>query len=135
MRLLLDTHALVWWLVEPSRLSVAAHSGILDQDNEIIVSAAAVWEIATKYRIGRLPEAEAFASDIAGSIVDQGFEQLSITVDDAASAGALPGPLKDPFDRILIAQALSRQLLVVSIETLFDEYGVHRLWSGNEGSD
>ena len=131
MRLLLDTHALVWWLVDPSRLSVAAHRGISDQDNEIVVSAAAVWEIATKYRLGRLREAETFSSDIAGAIVDQGFEQLSITVDDAASAGALPGPLKDPFDRILIAQALSRHLVVVSIEALFDEYGVHRLWSGN----
>ena len=58
MRLLLDTHALVWWLVDPSRLSIAAHRGISDQDNEIVVSAAAVWEIATKYWLGRLPEAD-----------------------------------------------------------------------------
>lgn len=128
MPLLLDTHALVWWFVNPSRLSGVAHAAISDQDNEIFVSAAAVWEIATKYRLGRLPEAEALAIDITVAIVGQRFEELPITVDDAARAGALPGPLKDPFDRILIAQALSRNLIFVSIESLFDQYGVHRVW-------
>ena len=89
---------------------------------------AAAWEIATKHRLGKLPGAEALARDVAGTIANQGFEELTITVDDAVRAGTLPGPHRDPFDRILIAQALSRNLVLVSIETLFDQYGVRRLW-------
>jgi PIN domain nuclease of toxin-antitoxin system len=77
---------------------------------------------------GKLPEAEALALDIAGALANQDFEELPITVDEAARAGALPGPLRDPFDRLLIAQALSHNLFLVSIEPLFDHYGVHRLW-------
>ena len=71
---------------------------------------------------------EVLARDIAGAIAGQDFEELSVTVDDAARAGALPGPLRDPFDRMLIAQALSRDLVLISNESLFDRYGVRRLW-------
>ena len=80
------------------------------------------------YHRGRLDEAAAIAPDIPGAIAGQGFEELPITVDDAARAGALPGPLRDPFDRMLIAQALSRDLVLISNESLFDRYGVRRLW-------
>jgi len=97
-------------------------------DNDVLVSAASAWEIATKHRKGKLPEAEALARDIAGAIADQDFEELAVTVDDAARAGALPGPLRDPFDRMLIAQALSRNLVLISNESLFDRYDVRRLW-------
>jgi PIN domain nuclease of toxin-antitoxin system len=68
------------------------------------------------------------AQDIAGAIAEQGFEEMPITVDDAARAGALPGPNQDPFDRMLIAQALNHRLTLVSNETLFDPYGVQRRW-------
>ena len=68
------------------------------------------------------------ARDIPGAIADQDFEELAVTVDDAARAGALHGPLRDPFDRMLIAQALSRDLVLISNESLFDRYGVRRLW-------
>ena len=86
------------------------------------------WEIATKHRIGKLAQAEAAALDVAGSIAGQGFEELAITVDDAERAGRLPGPHRDPFDRVLIAQALARNLTIVSVDQVFDGYGVHRLW-------
>ncbi len=128
MRLLLDTHALVWWLEGSSRLSVGARRAIADPLNEKLVSAASAWEITTKHRLGKLPGADEFASEIPWAIADEGFEELPITVDEAARAGALPGPLGDPFDRMLIAQALSRNLTVVSIDSIFDRYGVRRLW-------
>ena len=93
-----------------------------------MISAASAWEIATKHRLGKLPKAEELALDISRAIAGQDFEELPITVEDAARAGALQGPLRDPFDRMLIAQALARNLVFISIETLFDQYGVRRLW-------
>ncbi len=93
-----------------------------------MVSPASAWEIATKFRLGRLPEGEAAAFDIAGVIADQGFEELAIGVADAERAGRLPGPHRDPFDRMLIAQALAHDLAIVSIDAAFDRYGVNRLW-------
>ena len=128
MRLLLDTHALLWWVADSSRLSKEAHRAIADETNDILVSAASAWEITTKHRLGRLPDAYMVASDVAGAIADQGFEELPVTVDDAARAGALPGPHRDPFDRMLMAQAMARNLVLVSNEPLFDRYGVRRLW-------
>ncbi len=91
------------------------------------MSAASAWEIATKQRLGKLPGAEAM-TDIAGDIAGQGFEELPIEVSDAERAGRLPGPHRDPFDRMLIAQALTRDLTIVSIDSAFDRYGVSRLW-------
>ena len=99
-----------------------------DGGNDVLVSAAVAWEITTKHRTGKLPEAQALARDVAGAIDDQGFEELSITVEDAARAGGLAGPLRDPFDRMLIAQSLSRDLGLISNESLFDRYGVRRIW-------
>ena len=128
MRLLLDTHTFLWWLIDSLRLSEPARRAIADETNEVLVSAATAWEIATKYRIGRLPGAEPVALDIAGTIASQNFEQLPITVNDATRAGALPGSHRDPFDRMLIAQALSRNLVLVSIDSIMDQYGVRRLW-------
>ena len=93
-----------------------------------MVSAASAWEITTKHRLGKLPGADQIAHDVAGAIASEGFQELPITVDEAARAGSLPGPYRDPFDRILISQALSRSLVLVSIESLFDSYGVRRIW-------
>ena len=128
MRLLLDTHAFLWWVINDRRLSQASRQMIADDDNDVLVSAASAWEITTKHRNGKLPEAEALAVDIVGAIASQGFEELPVTVAEAARAGALPGPLRDPFDRMLIAQALSRSLVLISNDPLFDRYGVRRLW-------
>lgn len=128
VRLLLDTHAFLWWMADSRRLSEKAHQSIADHANDIVVSAASAWEIATKFRIGKLPNGEAVALDIAGHIADQGFEELSITVGDAERAGRLPGPHRDPFDRMIIAQSLTHGLVVVSIDAALDPYGVTRLW-------
>ncbi len=128
MRLLLDTHAFLWWLIDDRQLSQAARQAIADDGNDVLVSAASAWEIVTKRRICRLPAAEALAGNIAGTIALESFEELPVSVGDASRAGALPGPLNDPFDRMLIAQALSRDLALVSNETIFERYGVRRLW-------
>ena len=128
MRALLDTHAFLWWIADSKRLSETARRLILDEENDIIVSAVSTWEIATKFRIGRLPGGEVVAVDVADHIADQGFEELAISVPDAESAGRLPGPHRDPFDRMLIAQAQARELAVVSVDAVFDRYGVSRLW-------
>ena len=128
MKLLLDTHAFLWWLEGNARLPATARRAIQDADNDIIVSAATAWEIATKYRLGKLREAAAVVEDVAGAIAAQGFEEMPISVDDAARAGSLPGPHRDPFDRLLIAQALVRNLTLVSTDETFDTYRVRRLW-------
>ena len=127
VQVLLDTHAFLWWLGGNPRLSGAARRVIEDDANTIFVSAASAWEIATKHRIGKLPQAEAVALDVTGSIAGQGFEELAISVDDAERAGRLPGLHRDPFDRVLIAQALARDLAIVSVDQAFDGYGVRRL--------
>jgi len=128
LRLLLDTHAFFWWFSGNSRLSLPARQAIADDGNDVMVSAASAWEIATKHRIGKLPDADALALDMTGAIAGQDFEELAITVEDAARAGSLPGSLRDPFARMLIAQALAHDLVLISMETLFDRYGVRRLW-------
>lgn len=128
MRALLDTHAFLWWIADSGRLSRKARRLIADETNDIAVSAASAWEIATKHRIGRLPGGEAVALDVAGRISDQGFSELPISVSDGERAGRLPGPHRDPFDRMLAAQALSRGLPIISIDGVFDRYGVDRLW-------
>ena len=128
MRLLLDTHAFLWWLTESSRLSEAVRRAIFDPSNDKLISAATAWEITTKHRLGKLPEADPIASDIPGAIAAQGFQELPVFVADAARAGALPGPHRDPFDRMLIAQALSRDLVLISNDAAFDRYPVRRLW-------
>ena len=128
MRLLLDTHAFLWWLAGNRRLSPAARRAVDDTSNDVVVSAATAWEITTKHRVGKLPEAEAVALDVTGSIASQGFDELAITVADAERAGRLPGSHRNPFDRMLIAQALAHNLTVVSIDVVFDGYGVSRLW-------
>ncbi len=128
MRLLLDTHAFIWWLAGSDRLPATARRAIGDESNDKLISAASAWEITTKHRLGKLPGAEEVADDVAGAIAGEGFEELPITVEDAARAGSLPGPHRDPFDRMLIAQALARNLVLISIEALFDRYSVRRLW-------
>ena len=128
MRILLDTHTFLWWLTESSRLSDTVRRTIFDPSVEKLISAATAWEITTKHRLGKLPDADPIASDIPGAIAAQGFKELPLSVADAARAGALPGPHRDPLDRMLIAQALSRDLVLISNDAAFDRYPVRRLW-------
>lgn len=128
MRALLDTHTFLWWLNDDRRLSRTARDTIADEANPILVSAASAWEIATKVRKGKLPGAELLAADISRDIADQTFTELAVTVSHAQRAGALPGPLEDPFDRMLIAQAQEEDLVIVGVDRAFDHYRVTRLW-------
>jgi len=128
LELLLDTHALIWWIAGDFALSSAARSAIDDPSNNTFVSAASAWEITTKYRIGKLPGVANIVGDLGAAITGHGFTALAVTLPHAAAAGALPGLHKDPFDRMLIAQALLQNLSLVSNERVFDSYGVQRLW-------
>ena len=128
MRLLLDTHALIWWLAGDPSLSANANAAIGDPGNEVFVSAASAWEIATKFRIGKLPHAGALARDVGGALANQGFLELPISVQHGQAAGSLRGPHRDPSDRMLLAQATLVDLVLVSNEVVFDRYGVRRLW-------
>ncbi|MGO9272841.1 MAG: type II toxin-antitoxin system VapC family toxin [Terriglobia bacterium] len=92
MRLLIDTHALLWWLSDDASLSGAAREAMADSANVLVVSAASAWEIATKVRLGKLPGAIDPAADFAGFMLREGFTTLDITAEHAARAGLLPGP-------------------------------------------
>jgi PIN domain nuclease of toxin-antitoxin system len=94
----------------------------------VFVSAASAWEIATKYRLGKLPEADLVALDVTSTIESQQFTPLAVSVRHGQAAGALPGSHRDPFDRMLVAQAMLDDLTLVSNERAFDVYGVKRLW-------
>ena len=128
MNLLLDTHALLWWILDTNDLSRKARAAIRSFHNEVYVSAATAWEIATKSRLGKLAAADPFVHSIGDSLRKLGFEELPISVDHAQRAGLLPGHHRDPFDRLLIAQAQAENLVLVSNERLFDEYRIQRLW-------
>jgi len=128
VRLLLDTHTLLWWLAGDQALSDAAREAIADPDNEVFVSTASAWEIATKYQLGRLSGAALITADIAGAVASQGFTELPISIRDGQAAGGLPAVHKDPFDRMLIAQAVTAGMVIVSNEAMFNAYAVPRLW-------
>lgn len=128
MRLLLDTHALIWWLAGDEALGLAAREAIADEANTVSVSAASAMEVATKYRIGKLPDAALLARDFEAIIASQGFAELPISVRHARLAGEMSIPHKDPFDRFLIAQAQAEDMVLVSNEQLFDAFAVKRLW-------
>ncbi len=128
MRALLDTHAFLWWLDGDPALSSVARTLIASGTSIVFVSAASVWEITTKYRIGKLPKAAAVAADVPRAIAFEGFLPLSISARHAQRSGELPSWHRDPFDRILIAQALEEGLILISNEALFDRYGVTRSW-------
>jgi PIN domain nuclease of toxin-antitoxin system len=126
--LLLDTHALLWWLAGDPRLPSRAQHAISDSEGTIFVSAASAWEIATKSRLGKLPGVADLASGFVEIIQSQGFVGLDISIAHAQEAGLLPGPHRDPFDRMLIAQAQLEGLTVLSNDAAFDVYAVPRIW-------
>jgi PIN domain nuclease of toxin-antitoxin system len=128
VRILLDTHALIWWLAGDRRLSTRARRALADEANEIFVSAASAWEVTTKHRLGKLPDAGPLAVDFAREVRAQGFTPLPISLAHGQVAGSLPGEHRDPFDRMLVAQAREDKLALVSIETLFDDFGITRIW-------
>ena len=128
MRVLLDTHALLWSDTEVGRLSAKVRALLESFSSEVFVSAASAWEIATKVRIGKLPQAAAFSAEMPKRIEMLGFQPLAVSLEHALRAGQLPGAHRDPFDRILIAQAQAENLPLISNEKIFDAYGVRRIW-------
>ncbi len=128
MRLLLDTHALAWFLLDLPRLPQTAKAAIADPDNMVVVSVVSALEIAIKVRVGKWPEAEPILRNFDGVLSAEQFQPLPVSMDHALKAGSMPGSHRDPFDRLLIAQALVEDLILVTNEALFDGFGVQRLW-------
>ena len=109
-------------------MSRSARAAIADPANEVWVSAVSAFEVTTKFRLGKLPEAEALARDFSGECETEGFKALYVSVAHGEQAGAFAHTHRDPFDRLLIAQALTDGLTLISNERLFDGFGVRRLW-------
>ena len=128
MRALLDTHALLWWLFDDPRLSEVAKQTVANPETEILVSSASAWEIATKFRIGKLPEAEEAVTNFPDLLRRARFRELSVTVEHALAAGLLPGPHRDPFDRMLIAQSRVEDVPVVTTDPIFARYQTKAIW-------
>ena len=128
MRLLLDTHALLWWLTKSPLLPVSAQNLLRSRQNTVSVSAASAWEMATKVRLGKLDVAAEVVENFMFYLAREEFDVIPVTVEHGIRAGLLPGPHKDPFDRMLIAQALAENVPLVSNDRALDGYGVKRLW-------
>lgn len=127
MRLLLDTHALLWWLLDDPALPVGARRAI-DRAETVYVSSASVWEIAIKQRLGKLPELALSAAEIPDLVTQSRFAPLSITHQHAAAVAVLPTHHRDPFDHLLIAQAQIEKLVLVTRDPRFADYGVKTRW-------
>ncbi len=128
MRILVDTHTLIWAAIASPRLSSAARAMIEDEDTELFVSAATAWEIATKVRLGRLPEAKELEADFLGKVEEAGYELLAIDAALALRAARMPGDHGDPFDRIIAAHAIALDIAVISADRKLDEFGARRVW-------
>ncbi len=128
MRALLDTHAFLWFVLDDRQLSVAAKVILSDPDNELLLSPASYWEIAIKVRLGKYHVPESFQDFMTDQIVRNQLVVLPITVAHTAIVATMPMHHRDPFDRLLIAQATSENVPVVSGDSIIDAYGVKRLW-------
>ena len=127
-QLLLDTHALLWWLAEPERLSPPAYAAIAETSNHVFVSAASAWELATKVRLGKLSVAEPLLNDLPVLLSNQGFTLLPVTFSDGLRAGSYPQAHRDPFDRLLAAQAELQHLALVSVDPALQLFPCRLLW-------
>lgn len=128
MRLLLDTHALLWWMTDDPKLPAKCASWIEDRANVIAVSPISVYEVRFKAKKGLLPGGDALAADIGPTADRAGFVLLSLTLEHALIAGALPLPHRDPFDRLLAAQAIVESYSILSTDMAFDGLGASRTW-------
>ena len=128
MRLLLDTHSFLWFIGGDKSLSAYARSLIEDDDNEVFLSVASLWEIAIKVSLGKLRLEQPFDLLIPQQLYVNNIELCAITVQHASVVATLPFHHRDPFDRLLIAQALVEQLLIIGHDQIFDAYAVQRIW-------
>lgn len=128
MELLLDTHALLWWLAEPERLSAAVLRALVNPGQRVFVSAASAWEIATKHRLGRLPSADVLLQEGWNLLQSQGFVPLPVSWSHGLRAGSYALPHRDPFDRLLAAQAELGDLTLVTLDPALAAFPCRRLW-------
>jgi PIN domain nuclease of toxin-antitoxin system len=128
MRVLLDTHAILWWYAGDPRLSAYAREVISANSTEVFVSAASVWEVSTKARIGKLSGVERLLTDFDALIKDDGFRHLPVTHQHALLAGRFASPRRDPFDRMLAAQAMIEDAVLLSNDHELKSFGVRLAW-------
>ena len=128
MRLLLDTHVVIWYVDHPHRLSTVAFAAINDLANDRLISAATVWEIAIKYGSGKLTLSGPYHRWITQAFAALRADILPVTIDYADAQSRLPTHHGDPFDRLMIARSILDGMPIVSIDGAFDTYGVHRIW-------
>ena len=128
MRILLDTHAFLWALIEPGQLSSRALGLLEDDSTEIMVSAASAWEIATKFSLGELSGAKRVVADYPAALHGLGAMQLSITTEHALKAGMWPADHRDPFDRMLAAQSDWEKLPLVSCDPAMEQFDIEVIW-------
>jgi PIN domain nuclease of toxin-antitoxin system len=124
VKLLLDTHAALWWLADDARVSSDAERELSDDTNRVLLSATVVWEVAIKRSLGKLKA----PADLAATLVGAGAQPLPITLDHAAAVESLPWHHRDPFDRLLVAQALIEGAAIVSQDNGLRQYGVPLVW-------
>ena len=128
MKVLLDTHVLLWWVLGNPRLSAVATTVLGDADTTIVLSAVSGHEIATKYRLGKLPVPARLAEHLDQMVTDNGWQPLPLSMAHAQLAGRLPGSHKDPFDRMLAAQALIEDVPLVTNDAALAGFGVKVIW-------
>jgi PIN domain nuclease of toxin-antitoxin system len=127
MEILLDTHVVIWWLEASPELSKFASSVISDKNNLIIVSAVVGWELAIKVNLGKF-STEMLTQGLGDRLKGEGFVELSINMEHAVRAGLLPLHHRDPFDRMLVAQAQAKSAPILSADRALDAYDVRRIW-------
>jgi len=128
MKLLLDTHALLWWFTDDARLSPRVRGLIGDETNEILVSAASAWEVATKHRLGKLTGVDDAVLRFQELVAADGFTPLPISHRHGLRAGTYPVPHRDPFDRMLAAQAELESMPLVTLDAELAQFGIERIW-------
>lgn len=129
MKLLLDTQCWLWWFAQPERLNQESIAHIADENNELWLSVASIWEIGIKVPVGKLPLPAPLDSYISSRIAQLGMRSLEITASHALQAAALPLHHRDPFDRMLIAQAQIEEMTLVSADSMFNKYDISLFWA------
>lgn len=128
MRFLIDTHTLVWSVEDQAKLSASAMAAMQNPANDLLLSAATIWELAIKVGQGKISLSLPYRQWMETAITDLELEILPVTVEYAERQSVLPPHHKDPFDRLLIAQAQIEAIPIVSADTAFDSYGITRIW-------
>lgn len=128
MRLLIDSHALIWYVDQHQQLSSVSHAAMSDPANELLLSAGSIWEIAIKIGLGKLVLTQPYLVWMSQALSDLGITLLPITVQYADAQASLPKHHSDPFDRLIVAQALVENVSIVSADARMDAYGITRLW-------